>query len=63
MTSRVLVLTEIAENSVPTTANPTVLRKMMVNNSQIWGWLKILIVFDIIFLIVALLTFEYIIEE
>lgn len=31
--------------------------------SEIWDWLKILIVFDIIFLIVALLTFEYIIEE
>lgn len=31
--------------------------------SEVWGWLRILIVFDIIFFIVALLTFEYIIEE
>ena len=30
--------------------------------SVIWGWLKIIMVFDIIFLIVALLTFEFIIE-
>lgn len=29
----------------------------------IWGWLKILIAFDIIFFVVAILTFEYIIEE
>ena len=31
--------------------------------SEIWNWLKILIVFDIIFLILAILTFEYVIEE
>jgi heme exporter protein B len=31
--------------------------------SVIWGWLKILIAFDIIFIVVALLTFEYVIEE
>lgn len=31
--------------------------------SVIWGWLKILVAFDAIFLIVALLTFEYVIEE
>lgn len=31
--------------------------------SEAWGWLKIVIAFDIIFLIVALLTFEYVIEE
>lgn len=31
--------------------------------NEIWAWLRILIVFDIIFLIVSLLTFEYIIEE
>lgn len=30
---------------------------------EIWGWLKIVIAFDIIFFIVATLTFEYIIEE
>ena len=31
--------------------------------NEIWNWLKILIVFDIIFLILAILTFEYVIEE
>jgi heme exporter protein B len=31
--------------------------------SVIWSWLKIIIAFDVIFLIVALLTFEYVIEE
>ncbi|MFQ5707881.1 MAG: heme exporter protein CcmB [bacterium] len=31
--------------------------------SVAWGWMKILIAFDIIFVIVALLTFEYVIEE
>jgi len=31
--------------------------------SEIWNWLKILIVFDIIFLILAILMFEYVIEE
>ncbi|NIR51645.1 ABC transporter permease [candidate division KSB1 bacterium] len=31
--------------------------------SVTWGWLKIIIAFDIIFFIVSLLTFEYIIEE
>jgi heme exporter protein B len=29
----------------------------------VWGWLSILIVFDVIFFIIALWTFEYIIEE
>ena len=29
----------------------------------VWGWLSILIVFDVIFLIISLWTFEYIIEE
>lgn len=29
----------------------------------VWGWLKILIAFDVIFIVVALLTFEYVIEE
>lgn len=31
--------------------------------SVVWGWLRILVAFDIIFLVVALLTFEYVIEE
>ncbi len=31
--------------------------------SVIWGWLRIVIAFDVIFLIVALLTFEFVIEE
>ncbi len=31
--------------------------------SEIWNWLKILIAFDIIFLILAILMFEYIVEE
>jgi len=31
--------------------------------SVIWGWLKILVAFDVIFLIVSFLTFEFIIEE
>ncbi|RMF57717.1 MAG: heme ABC transporter permease CcmB [Calditrichaeota bacterium] len=30
---------------------------------EVWGWLKLLIVFDAIFLVVALWTFEYVIEE
>lgn len=29
----------------------------------VWGWLKIIIAFDIIFFVVSLWTFEYIIEE
>jgi len=29
----------------------------------VWGWLRMIIAFDIIFLVVSLLTFEYIIEE
>ncbi len=29
----------------------------------IWGWLKIIVVFDIIFFLVSIWTFEYIIEE
>jgi heme exporter protein B len=29
----------------------------------LWGWLKIVIVFDVVFLMVAFLTFEYVIEE
>lgn len=31
--------------------------------SVVWGWLKILIAFDVVFLIIAILTFEFIIEE
>ncbi|MFQ5637883.1 MAG: heme exporter protein CcmB [bacterium] len=31
--------------------------------SVVWGWLKIIIAFDIIFFVVSLWTFEYIIEE
>jgi heme exporter protein B len=31
--------------------------------SVIWGWLRIVIAFDVIFLVVALLTFEFVIEE
>jgi heme exporter protein B len=31
--------------------------------SDVWGWLRIVIAFDVIFLVVALLTFEYVIEE
>lgn len=33
------------------------------NWKVVWDWLKILTAFDIIFIVVALLTFEYIIEE
>lgn len=29
----------------------------------VWGWLKLILVFDIIFFIVAYFTFEYIVEE
>lgn len=29
----------------------------------IWGWMKIILAFDVIFFIISLLTFEYIIEE
>ncbi|MFQ6113629.1 MAG: heme exporter protein CcmB [bacterium] len=31
--------------------------------SEVWAWLKIVAAFDIIFLVVALLTFQYVIEE
>lgn len=31
--------------------------------SVVWGWLKILVAFDVIFLVVSFLTFEFIIEE
>ncbi|MFQ5651876.1 MAG: heme exporter protein CcmB [bacterium] len=31
--------------------------------SVIWGWAKIIIAFDVIFFVVACLTFEYVIEE
>lgn len=31
--------------------------------SVVWGWTKIILIFDIIFFVIAFLTFEYIIEE
>ncbi len=29
----------------------------------VWGWLRIIVAFDVVFLVVSLLTFEYIVEE